>query len=185
MHKEGLRRNPWPILARSCLPWANDWKQSRWRSLWCMGRSCRWITHLSYVRCRILLLQEQLVDLFQQLGRWHPTIEKTFWFQTSVVYIKTFTPWSWRRLSRAHSLLEVQTMETSIEFFLHLVAMARILVVFLSIHRKSRRKKQAKACDRSEQPVVYRTLAKTSDEWLSRIHFFVTARSFTADVGLL
>ena len=28
----------------------------------------------------------------------------------------------------------------------------------------------AKACDRTGQPVVYRTLAKTSDEWLSRIH---------------
>ena len=83
-------------------------------------------------------------------------------------------------------LLEVQTMETSIEFSLHLVAMARILVVFLRIHRKSRRKRQAKACDRSGQPVVYRTLTKTSGEWLSRVHFyFVTARSFTADGGLL
>ena len=30
--------------------------------------------------------------------------------------------------------------------------------------------RQAKACDRTEQPVVYRTLAKTSDEWHSRIH---------------
>ena len=34
----------------------------------------------------------------------------------------------------------------------------------------SRKKRQAKACDRTGQPVVYRTLAKTSDEWLSRIH---------------
>ena len=78
---------------------------------------------------------------------------------------------SWRRPTRAHSLLEVQTMETSIEFFFYLVAMARILVVFLRSHRKSRRKRQTKACDRSGQPVVYRTLAKTSVEWLSRIHF--------------
>ena len=61
-------------------------------------------------------------------------------------------------------------METSIEFFLYLVAMARLLVVFLRNHRKSRKKRQAKACDRSEQPVVYRTLAKTSEELLSRIH---------------
>ena len=77
-------------------------------------------------------------------------------------------------------------METSIEFFLYLVAMARLLVVCQRIHRKSRRR-QAKACDRSGQPVVYRTLAKTSDEWLSRIHFllFVIARSFTADGCLL
>ena len=70
-------------------------------------------------------------------------------------------------------------METSIEFFLSLVAMARILVVFLRIHRKSRRKRQAKACDRSVQPVVYRTLAKTSDEWLSRIRFILIELTMT------
>ena len=51
--------------------------------------------------------------------------------------------------------------------------MARILEVFLRIHRKSRRKRQAKACDRSGQPVVYRTLAKTSEEWLSRIQLIL------------
>ena len=44
---------------------------------------------------------------------------------------------------------------TGIEFFLHLVAMERILVVFLRNQRKSRKKRQAKACDRTEQPVVY------------------------------
>ena len=76
-------------------------------------------------------------------------------FKTSVVYIKTFTSTSWRRPTRAHTLLKVQRMETSIEFFLHLVAMERILVVFLRIQRKSRKKRQAKACDRTEQPVVY------------------------------
>ena len=36
-------------------------------------------------------------------------------------------------------VLEVHTMETSIEFFLYLVAMARILVVFLRIQRKTRK----------------------------------------------
>ena len=99
---------------------------------------------------------------------------------------KTFTPRSWRRPTRAHTLLEVQTMENGIEFLLYLVAMERILVVFLRIQRKSRKKRQAKACDRTEQPVVYRTLVKTSDEWLSRIHsIFVTDRSFTVDGSLL
>ena len=61
-------------------------------------------------------------------------------------------------------------METGIEFFLHLVAMERFLVVFLRIQRKSRKKRQAKACDRTGQHVAYRTLAKTSDEWPSRVH---------------
>ena len=56
-------------------------------------------------------------------------------------------------------------MEIVIEFFLHLVAMERILVVFLRIQRKS-----TKEDDRTGRPVVYRSLAKTSDEWLSRIH---------------
>ena len=53
------------------------------------------------------------------------------------------------------------------------------------IQRKSRKRRQAKVCDRTGQPVVHRTLAKTPNEWLSRIHSFVTDRSFTADGGLL
>ena len=76
----------------------------------------------------------------------------------------------------------VQGMETGLEFFLHLVALERILVVFLRIQRKSLKRMHAKVQDRTRQPVVYRTLAKTSDEWLSSIHLF---RSFTADGGLL
>ena len=47
----------------------------------------------------------------------------------------------------------------------------------------------AKVYDRTVQPVVYRSLGKTSDERLSRIYFivlyFVVDRSFTADGGLL
>ena len=61
-------------------------------------------------------------------------------------------------------------MEVGIEFVLYMVGMARLLVVFLRIQRKSRKRRQAKVCDRTGQPVVYKTLAKTSDKWLSRIH---------------
>ena len=68
-------------------------------------------------------------------------------FETCVVYIKAFTPRSWRRTNRARSLLEVQTMEIGIEFFFYMVAMARFLVVCLTIQRKSRKMRQAKACD--------------------------------------
>ena len=68
-----------------------------------------------------------------------PNQKETFWFQTSVFYIEAFTPRSWRRTNRAYSFLEVQTMETNIEFF-YLVAMARIMVVCLRSHRKSRRR---------------------------------------------
>ena len=83
----------------------------------------------------------------------------------------------------AHSLLEVQRMETGIEFFLHLVAMERILAVFTRIQRKSRKRREAKVCDRTGQPVVCRILAKTSDEWVS--FCFVPYRSFITDGGLL
>ena len=38
-------------------------------------------------------------------------------FKHVFVYIKTFTPRSWRTTTLAHTVLEVQTMETSIEFF--------------------------------------------------------------------
>ena len=87
-------------------------------------------------------------------------------FNQAFVYIKKFTPRSWRTTTQTHAFLEVQTMEIVVEFFLHLVAMERILVVFLRIQRKSTKEDY----DRTVRPVVYRSLAKTSDEWLSRIH---------------
>ena len=68
---------------------------------------------------------------------------------------------------QALSTLELLDQEAGEEqFFLLLVAMARILVVFLRIQRKSRKRRKAKVCDRTGQPVDYRTLAKTSDRWL-------------------
>ena len=60
--------------------------------------------------------------------------------------------------------------ENGIEFLLYLVAMARFLVVRLKF-RKSRRR-QAKACDRTGQPVVYRTLAKTSEDGFQEFNSF-------------
>ena len=47
-------------------------------------------------------------------------------------------------------------MKTGIEFFLLLVALERILVVFLRVQRESRKEDY----DRTGQPVVYRSLAK-------------------------
>ena len=102
-----------------------------------MGRSCRTRSHLSNVRIKILSLQAKLVDLSQQVRKHYGTNEKTFWLQPSDVHCKPFTPRSWRKTTQAHALLVVPTMDTSIEFFLHLVAMDWILVVFLRIQRKS------------------------------------------------
>ena len=77
-------------------------------------------------------------------------------------------------------------METSIELFLYLVAMARILVVFLRIYRKSRRKRQAKACviDRGN-PLFTELWRKPQTNGFQEFIYFVTARSFTADGGPL
>ena len=113
----------------------DDRKQSRWICLSCMGRSCRTRSHLSNGRIRILSLQAKLVDLSQSVRKQYPIGVKTFWLQPSVVYIKTFTPRSWRTTTQADALLEIQRMETGIEFFLYLLA--RILVVCLRIQRKS------------------------------------------------
>ena len=80
---------------------------------------------------------------------------------------------------RPMPILEVPATATVIEFFLHLVAMEWILVVFLRIQRKSRNMRQAKACEWSGQPVIYRRMA------LTNLFYFVADISFTADGGLL
>ena len=53
------------------------------------------------------------------------------------VYTKPFTPRIWRTTTQAHALLKVPATAIVIEFFLHLEAMERILVIFLRIQRKS------------------------------------------------
>ena len=106
-------------------------------SLYQMERSCSTRFHISNDRIRIFSLQTKLVDLSHLVWKHWRTIEKTFWLQPSVVYIKPFTPRSWRTTTQAHALLEVPETATVIEFFLHLVAMEWILVVFLRIQRKS------------------------------------------------
>ena len=61
------------------------------------------------------------------------------------------------------------------------------------LHKNSKkvdeRGRMQKIYDRTEKPIVYRSLAKTSDERLSRICFivlyFVAEKSFRADSGLL
>ena len=114
------------------------------------------------------------------------TNETTFWLQPSVVYIEPFTPRSWRKTTQAHALLEVPAMETGIEFFLHMVAMERILVVFLRIQRKSIKEDGCKGL-RSNGAT---RCSQNFGEYLRRMGvtnslYFVTDRSFTADGGLL
>ena len=61
-------------------------------------------------------------------------------------------------------------METGIEFFLHLVAMERILVVFLRIQRKSMKEDVCKGLRSNGATRCLQNFGETSDEWLSRIH---------------
>ena len=66
-------------------------------------------------------------------------------------------------------------METGIDFFLLLVAMERILVVFLIIQRKSRKKRQAKVCDRTGQPVVLQNYGENLRQMaFKNLFYFVT-----------
>ena len=109
-----------------------------------------------------------------------------FWLQPNVVYIKPFTPRSWRTTTQADALLEIQRMDTGIKFFFHLVATERILVVFLRIQRKSIKEDACKGL-RSNGATRY---LQNFGENLRRMAFmnsfhFVTDRSFTADGGLL
>ena len=136
-----------------------------------MGCSCRWRSYLPLVRKRILLLQEQMEAPSQQVGFWLPIIEKTFWFQASVVYLGTITTRSRRRTTRAFLLLQAQTMAVGTEFIFYMVGMVRLVVVFLKFRKT--RKRQAKSWEWTERPVIDSSLATTSDRWLSRIQFIL------------
>ena len=58
-----------------------------------------------------------------------------------------------------------------IEFVLYIVEMTRLLVVCLKF-RKSRRKRHAKACERTGRPVVDSTSAKTSEDGFQEFNLF-------------
>ena len=78
--------------------------------------------------------QNQIFFITGKIGGSLSTSPET---QPSVVHTKPFTPRIWRTTTQAHAILEVSATATVIEFFLYLVAMEWILVVFLTIQRKS------------------------------------------------
>ena len=86
---------------------------------------------------------------------------------------------------RPMPLLEVQGKETGIEFFLHLMAMERILVIFLRIQRKSTQEDASKGFRSNGATRCLQNFGEN----LRRMAFtnsfcFVTDRSFTADGGV-
>ena len=101
-----------------------------------MGRSCRRRSYLSGFRIRILSLQAKLVDLSQQETTTEP-MRKRCDFNQALSTLNRLHREAGRTTTQSHAQLEVQTMAIVVEFFLHLVAMERILVVFLRIQRKS------------------------------------------------
>ena len=73
-----------------------------------MGRSCRSRLHLSNVRIRILSRQAKLVDLsLNKSGNNEGPLRKRSDFNQAFVYIKPFTPRSWRITTQADARLEV------------------------------------------------------------------------------
>ena len=66
MQKERFPKNPWPIHTRSRIPYSNDWKSSRGRSLSTMGCSCGWRSHSPFDNTRIPPLSEQMVASFKK-----------------------------------------------------------------------------------------------------------------------
>ena len=182
--KKKVPRNSWPILFRSCFPCTNDWKPSRWRSLSTMGCSCRWRSHLSSVRRRILLLQEQTVAPSQRVAFWHPPIEKTFWLQASIVYLTTFTPRRWRRPIRAQSFLEEEIMEVGIEFRPLHGGNGKTLGGLLENSGSQGRGKQSLGKERRDPLLTVLWRERQKMAFLNSISF-VTDRSFTVDSGLL
>ena len=101
----------------------------------------------------------------------HPTIEKSFWFQASVVYLGTIAPRSWRRTIRAYLYLQAPKMAVGTEFAFYMVELARFLVIFLKF-RKSRRR-QTKSWDWTGRPVIDSTLEKTSEDGFQELIQFI------------
>ena len=77
-------------------------------------------------------------------------------------------------------------METGIEFFLHLVAMERSLVVFPRIQRKSVKEDASKGLRSNGATRCLQIFGENLRRMAFTNSFYsVTDRSFTADVGLL
>ena len=156
MQTEKVPRNTWSILIRSWFPCSNDWKQSRWKSLSTMGCSCRWRSHLSFVRRRILLLQEPC--------HWENVLISSM------------------EENNSRPLL-MEEMEVGIEFVLYMVGMAGLLVVFLKCRKL--RKRQPKSWEKKWDPLLTVLWRKTQKMAFKNSIYFVTDRSFAADSGPL
>ena len=77
-------------------------------------------------------------------------------------------------------------METGLEVFLHLVAMERLLVVFLRIQRKSIKRMHAKVLRWNGATRCLQNFGENLRRMaFTNSFYFVTDRSFTADGGLL
>ena len=77
-------------------------------------------------------------------------------------------------------------METGIEFFFHLVAMERILVVFLRIQRKSIEEDASKGLRLNGATRCLQIFGENLRRMaFTNSFYFITDRSFTVDGGLL
>ena len=130
MSKETVPRNPWPIPTRSRIPYSNDWKSSRWRTLSTMGCSCGWRSHSPFDRTRIPPLSEQ--------GSNTMPLRHGLDFRQTFVYLATIPTRSRRRTTGAHLLLQTPTMGGT-QFVFYMVELARFMVDSLSFRKLRRR----------------------------------------------
>ena len=180
MQKEKFPRNPWSIPTRSRIPYSNDWKSSRWRTLSTMGCSCGWGSHAPFDSTRILPLQEQMVASNKQGFDTMPLRHRS-WFQASIVYFATITT-SRKRTIRAYVLLQAQTMAVGTEFIFYMVELARFLMVFLNFTKSGRR--WVKSCVNEATRFLHIWQDSSKLAFTNSI-CVVTVVSFTADGGLL
>ena len=97
-----------------------------------------------------------------------------------------FTLRIWRTTTQAHALLEVPAAAIIIELFLLLVAMERILVVFLRIQRKSMKEDASKGLRSNGATRCLQNIGENLRQMaFMNSFYFVADSSFTADGGLL
>ena len=164
-------------------------EQSRWRCLSCIG---------TFLQNKITPIRMSESEYFHYRQNWwitlnkswkqYSTIEKTFWLQPSVVYFKTvYTKKLEDNNSGRCPTGNTKKWKPASSSSSNLVAMERILVVFLRIQRKSLKEDASKGLRSNGDDPLFTELWRKpqTNGFYEFILFFVTDRSFTADGGLL
>ena len=179
MHKEGLQRNPWSMLARSCFPWTDD--------------STQFVVHGTFLQEQDHTYRMSEAEYFHYTQNCWISLNKsgnnTNQWENFLTSTKRFL-----HLKRLHREAGGQQLGPIPYWKYKDGDRHRVLPPpggnganpgGLPKNSKKVNKEAKQRLSIELGNPCCRTLAKTSDEWLSRVHVFFTARSFTADGGLL